>query len=69
MVSQEEALQIAQEECQKQDWLWLEPVNVSTPWFSNDWPVRTNVGSLGVNAEIYINKENGQVIKAAFLPR
>jgi hypothetical protein len=66
-VSKEQAISIAQDECQKLKYPWLEPVIVRSNW--GVWEVYTNARSKGGNARIIINKNTGRVVKAIILPR
>jgi len=67
LVTEEQAVQIAHTECKKQDWPWLEPIEV-TSRFGN-WIVRTNSMAIGASARIIINKKTGEVKKAGYLKR
>ncbi len=67
LVTEEQAVQIARAECEKQDWPWLEPVKV-TSRFKN-WLVRTNSMAIGASARIIISKKSGKVQQAGYLER
>lgn len=67
VISEAQALQIAQRLCQERDWSWQEPVNITLTW--RGWLIRTNWTSRGANAHITIHRDTGEVINARFLPR
>jgi hypothetical protein len=67
LISEEEALLIARDECKKRDWAWLDPVEVQSQ--RGKWIVRTNRQGRGANARVVIDQNTGTVIDAAYLPR
>ena len=67
IIPKDQAITIAQNECTKHEWPWLEPIEVSSRW--RTWIVYTNGRSRGGNARIVVDKETGQIIESGFLPR
>jgi hypothetical protein len=66
-ISETQAILIAQEECSRRNWPWLEPIHVASN--KNTWLVHTNYESRGANARVVIDKTTGNVLKAMFAPR
>ena len=67
IVTKRQAVQIARAECKKQDWPWIEPVEISSKF--GKWVVRTNSQAIGASARIIIDKQTGKIKKAGYLPR
>jgi len=67
IISEAEAISIAQSECAKRHWTWLEPVKVQSK--NGTWIICTNWESLGVNAVIAIDQITGEVIRADYTLR
>ena len=65
-VLQEEALQIAFAESQRQGWLWLEPVEVDS--IRGSWLVTSNARMTGMNVSIRIDQQTGEITNAVFSP-
>lgn len=66
-LTREEIIALAQAECDREGWPWLEPVVVQDHW--SDWTVVTNYNMRGRNARIVIGKKTGQIVKKSFIPR
>ena len=66
-ISQEEALQIAFAESQRQGWIWREPVDVDS--VDGLWFVTSNARSAGVNVFVRIDQQTGEITNAGFSPR
>ena len=66
-ITREDALQIAKEECDRRGWPWREPVAVY--WRFTYWFVWTNARAMGAKAWIKVNKRNGKVCSAGYIPR
>ncbi len=66
-VSQSEALVIAQNECRKRGWTWLQPVKVRSQ--RGKWIILTNYESRGVNARLVIDQDTGEISEATYMPR
>ena len=73
-ISREEAIERAQKAVEERGWRWQEPVHVNRTraYFvfgrvTND--VRTNADSLGGNARVVIDADDGTVLGAYWLPR
>lgn len=67
VISEAQALRIAQRLCQERDWPWQEPVNSTLT--RQGWLIRTNWASRGANAHITIHQDTGEITSARFLPR
>ena len=65
-VTQEDALRIAREECERRGWPWVEPIGVSRHLLG--YEILTNMRSLGQNATIRVSGRSGIVVQASFLP-
>ena len=59
-ISKEEALRIAEEVCQQENWDW---VDVRITDNKDYWDVMTNSSHLGMNGWIRIDKRTGKVIE------
>ncbi|MEJ2211335.1 MAG: hypothetical protein P8129_20165 [Anaerolineae bacterium] len=67
-VSEEEAVAIARETCEKLGWRFLEPVHITA--CLGMWTVRTGWGHyIDANATIKINGRTGQVVSAKYSSR
>jgi hypothetical protein len=66
-ISQRDALAIAQAECQKRGWPWLEPIQVKARW--GKWIINTNTQMLGCKARFVIDQQTAQILQTAYLPR
>ena len=67
IISEDEAIKIAREECARRNWTWIEPVKVSLGMRA--WTVRTNAPGLGAIAIIKVHKRKGDVISASYVGR
>ena len=67
IISREEAISIARNECKKRNWAWQLPVKVQLRF--GVWVIQSNWGRRGMNARIVIDQKTGEVIKAIYLPR
>lgn len=66
MISKQEALAIARDECARRGWGWTEPVRVS--WGIFTYTVCTNCHSRGGNAALVIRKRDGVITSATISP-
>ena len=66
-ISRTQAISIARSECERRQWAWLEPVKAQSG--DKVWIIHTSWGYRGGNAKISIDRETGEVVKAAYLPR
>lgn len=67
IITKEQAVLIAQKECADRGWEWEEPIKIRSGL--GVWVVWTHHGWRGVNAIIRIDKWNGKVVAASFIPR
>jgi len=66
-VSQSEALVLAQNECRKHGWPWLQPVKV---WSRRGkWIIHTNYESRGANVRLAIDQDTGEISETTYMPR
>lgn len=73
MISREQAVEIALEECRRQGWNARMPCDASfgrqyVLWGKASWFVVTNAESMGDNAYIHIDADTGEVTGAAYAP-
>jgi hypothetical protein len=71
-VTQSEAIAIAKLEAAKNGWAWHEPaIALRRGWFfeRKKWEVVSNSDKIGCNVRVFIDDEDGSIIKAAFCPR
>ena len=66
-VSQSEALVIAQDECRKRGWPWLQPIEARAR--RGKWIIHTNYESRGANVRLIIDQDTGEISEAAYMPR
>ena len=66
-ISEEQAVSIAQAECQRRGWCWGTPIKVVHR--RRMWIIHTNWKMRGMNARIEIDSETGEIKEAAYLPR
>jgi len=66
MITKERAREIAQKECQKQGWPWLEPVYIR--WGLFHYTVWGG-GRKGGNLHIKIKKKDGTIVSSGMTPR
>jgi hypothetical protein len=67
MITKEQALEIARQECIRRGWPFEERVRIETTrlWpFRKVWWVKTNLPSLGKYVGMYIDFKTGEVIKS-----
>lgn len=62
-----EARTIAMAICEKQGWLFFDPIHIYSG--KDFWVITTNYNAIGCNAVITVSKATKEVIKTAFAPR
>jgi hypothetical protein len=67
IISMDEALNIAKNECDQREWGWLEPVEIKRG--RKAWKIRTNAKSLGTIAVFSIDHQTGEVLRAGYVSR
>jgi hypothetical protein len=67
VISKDEAIRIAKNECEKRGWGWLEPVEAKRG--RKAWKIRTNAFSLGTIAVFSIDHQTGEVLRAGYISR
>lgn len=67
LVTKEQALAIAKQECETRDWSWARPIRTSSR--CHTWRVCTSYGNRGLNGTFVIDKYTGNVLEAWFVPR
>ena len=71
MITRDEAVEIARQECGRRGWNDSPPYNAQSGreyvlWGQKKWFVVTNAEQVGDNAYIHIDADSGEVIGAAF---
>ncbi len=66
-MNKKDAIEIAKKECDRQGWLWREPVHVQ--WGIFCYKVLTHANARGGNAVIRIRKRDGTVVSSHLLTR
>jgi hypothetical protein len=67
IISKDEAIKIAKQECDRRGWGWLEPVEIKQG--RKAWKIRTNAFSRGTIAIFSIDHQTGAVLRAGYIPR
>jgi hypothetical protein len=67
VISEEAAVLIARQACERLHWFWSEPLNITSR--GGTWVIKTNTNSRGANARFVIDQQTGNVIEATFAPR
>lgn len=67
VLTKEKAVQTAKEVAAKENWPWIEPVEVCS--YLGVWIIYTNSEWMGMNVRIEVDKNTGKVIRAGYNPR
>lgn len=67
MITEEQAKQIAHQECENQGYPYREPLRID--FISDFLRVTTNAHARGGNVRVDIDKETGEVLSSSFAPR
>ena len=72
-MTEQEAIQRAQEIAAAQGWAWVEPVQAiwRPAWFGKGgkWEVISNALGLGAKARIVLDAQTGLVLEQGYIPR
>lgn len=73
MITEAQAIRIAQQLAQENAWAWVEPVQTvyRKTWLGKPkrWEVYSNANKLGAKVKVFIDANSGAVLEKGYIPR